>query len=85
MLVKIITMYNEEESIDHIFLHYLKARVPIWLMFSLFDAPWVLFMVICETMLEWHGSIRKNVQEGLEFCSFMHVSYYSENEKSRII
>lgn len=51
MLVKIITMYNEEELIDHILLHYLKERVPIWLMFSLFDAPGVLFMVICEIML----------------------------------
>lgn len=46
----------EEESIDHILLHYNKARFLWRLLFSLFDVAWVIPSSVKETVLSWYKS-----------------------------
>ena len=46
----------EEESIDHILLHYNKARFLWCLLFSLFDVSWVIPSSVKETVLSWYKS-----------------------------
>ena len=46
----------EEESINHIIIHYSKARVLWELVFVLFGVTWVLPYSARDTLLGWHGS-----------------------------
>ena len=46
---------EEEESTDHILLHYAKVSVPWKLLFSLFGIQWVQAATVKEAFLEWHG------------------------------
>ena len=43
--------YNEEESIDLIFVHCVKVRVIWQLLFALFGMSWVLSSLIGDTLL----------------------------------
>ena len=64
----------EEESIDHLLVHYVKIRVLWELFFALFRVSWVLPLLVKETLLGWHGSFvdkkhRKVWREG-PLCLF---------------
>ena len=64
----------EEESIDHLLVHYVKIRVLWELFFALFRVSWVLPSLVKETLLGWHGSFvdkkhRKVWREG-PLCLF---------------
>ena len=45
----------EEETIDHILLHYAKTWILWQLLFSLFEVTWVLSYSVRETLIGWHG------------------------------
>ena len=47
---------SEEESLDHILLHWDMASSLWHLLFSLFWMSWVLLLLVRETLLGWHGS-----------------------------
>ena len=47
---------EELESVDHILLHFDKARLLWQLVFSVFGVQWVISESVRETLLGWHGS-----------------------------
>ena len=55
-LKKCFLRHLEEESIDHIHIHYVITRVLWHLLFSLFGVSWVLSSLVIEMILRWHGS-----------------------------
>ena len=65
---------EEEETIDHIFIHCVKTRVLWNLLFSLLGVLWILPSLLRDTLLEWHGSFvgkrRKKVCGQLLFACF---------------
>ena len=67
----------EEESINHILIHYTKIRVLWELIFALFGVMWVLQSFVRETLLGWHGSFvgkkRKKVWKIAPLCLFWMV------------
>ena len=52
---KCFLCHIEEESIDHILVHYVKARVLWQLLLAPFDVSWVFPPTVRETLLGWHG------------------------------
>ncbi|RVW32413.1 hypothetical protein CK203_109283 [Vitis vinifera] len=46
----------EEESIDHILVHYVKTKIPRQLLFTLFGVSWVLSTSVTKTLFGWYGS-----------------------------
>ena len=65
---------EEEETIDHIFIHCVKTRVLWNLLFSLLGVLWILPSLVRDTLLGWHGSFvgkrRKKVCGQLLFACF---------------
>ncbi|KAL6322502.1 hypothetical protein AAG906_009802 [Vitis piasezkii] len=46
---------SEEETVDHLLLHYVKTRVLWNLLFSLFGVSWTLSCTVKATLLGWNG------------------------------
>ena len=65
----------EGESIDHILLHYSKARILWHLLFSLFNVDWVIPFSVKDILLSWHDSLegkkRKKVWKAVLFYIFL--------------
>ena len=77
-------MYKvEEETTNHLLLHYSKAKILWQLVFSLFGATWVMNSSRRGTLLSWHGFFYlfiyffffygKEVEESLEGHSFVYI------------
>ena len=68
---------DEEETINHIFIHCSKARVLWKLVFALFGVMWVLPLSARDTLLGWHGSFvgkkRRNAWMAAPLCLFWSV------------
>ena len=47
----------EEETGDHILLHYPKTRMLWQLIFALFDVQWVMHSSVRGVLLSWGGSL----------------------------
>ena len=71
----------EEETIDHILLHYVKARV-LWQL--LFEVPWVLPLTVKETLLGWHDSFVGKKHKKAWKASLICIFWTIWKERNRI-
>ena len=73
---------EEEETSNHILLHYLKARILWQLIFALFDVQWVMNSLVRGLLLNWGGSfVGRKRKKGLESCSFIYFLDHLEGKK----
>lgn len=72
----------EEETGDHILLHYPKSRMLWQQVFSVFNVQWMMHSSVRGVLLSWSGSlVRKKKDKGLESCSCMPFLVHLEGEE----
>ena len=67
----------EEETVNHILLHYTVVRVLWEIILALFGVPWVFPKIVKEVLFSWKdpfvGKKRKNIWNSISLCIFWTV------------
>ncbi|RVW38691.1 hypothetical protein CK203_077479 [Vitis vinifera] len=75
-------LHGKEETINHILIHYSKARVLWELVFALFGVMWVLPLLARDTLPCWHGSfVGKKHRKVWMAAPFVYFGQFGRQEK----